>query len=83
LDTLIKFLPKSVSIDHAPTTGVITVYVPATHYAWNPTTKTQCAQGYDLVSGGAAGDYIGMVAISSTIWESIGSQGTWTCTATP
>jgi hypothetical protein len=78
-----QLLVKNGYGDNNPTTGVITVYVPATHYAWNPTTKTQCAQGYDLVSGGAAGDYIGMVAISSTVWESIGFQGTWTCTATP
>jgi hypothetical protein len=78
-----QLLVKNGYGDDAPTTGVITVFVPATHYAWNPTTKTQCAQGYDLVSGGAAGDYIGMVAISSTVWESIGYQGTWTCTATP
>ena len=70
--------------DHSgPTTGVITVAVPATHYAWNPTTKTECAQGYDLVSDGEAGDFIGMIAISATEWESFGAQGTWTCTATP
>ena len=69
--------------DDAVTTGVITIFVPATHYAWNPYTKTQCAQGYDLVSGGAAGDFIGMVAIDTNTWESIGFQGVWTCTVTP
>jgi len=75
-----QLLVKNGYGDTGPTTGVITVAVPATHYAWNPTTKTQCAQGEDLVSGGAAGDYIGMIATAATVWESIGYQGTWTCT---
>ena len=61
------------------TTGVITLVVPAGDFIWNPTTAAMCTDGQDLVSGGAAGDFVGVVAASTTFWEVIGFQGVWSC----
>jgi len=61
------------------TIGVITLVVPAGDFIWNPTTAAMCTDGQDLVSGGAAGDFVGVVAASTTFWEVIGFQGVWSC----
>jgi len=60
-------------------TGAITLATGASIIIWNPTTKDDCAAGEDLVSGGAAGDFIGVVGVDSTHYDTIGYQGTWTC----
>jgi hypothetical protein len=65
--------------DDAPTTGAITIVVDASDYIWNPTTATQCAQGEDLVSNAAAGNFIGLVALDASTWEEIGFAGNWSC----
>lgn len=60
-------------------TGVITLVAGSNVIIYNPTTKVDCAATQNLVSGGAAGDYVAMVALDSTHWESVGAQGTWAC----
>ncbi len=63
-------------------TGVITMIAGTDVIIYNPTTKVNCTATQNLVSGGAAGDYVALVAMDTTHWESVGSQGTWAC-ATP
>ena len=76
-----QLLVKNGYGDDADTTGVITIIVGADDYIWNPTTKTRCPISDELTSGGAAGDMVGIAALTANMWETFGSVGTWTCTA--
>ena len=76
-----QLLVKNGYGDDAVTTGVITIIVGADDYIWNPTTKARCPISDELTSGGAAGDMIGIAALTANMWETFGSVGTWTCTA--
>ncbi len=61
-------------------TGVITLTAGTNVIIRNPTTKLDCTATQNLVSGGASSDYVALVAMDTTHWESFGSQGAWTCT---
>lgn len=61
-------------------TGIITLTAGTNVIIFNPTTKVDCTATQNLVSGGAAADYVALVALDTTHWESVGAQGTWTCT---
>ena len=76
-----QLLVKNGYGDNADTTGVITIIVGADDYIWNPTTKARCPISDELTSGGAAGDMVGIAALTANMWETFGSVGTWTCTA--
>jgi len=76
-----QLLVKNGYGDDAVTTGVITIIVGADDYIWNPTTKARCPISDELTSGGAAGDMVGIAALTANMWETFGSVGTWTCTA--
>ena len=76
-----QLLVKNGYGDNAVTTGVITIIVGADDYIWNPTTGDRCPISDELTSGGAAGDMVGIAALTANMWETFGSVGTWACTA--
>lgn len=61
-------------------TGAITLVAGTNVIIRNPTTKVDCTATQNLVSDAASSNYIGLIALDTTHWESFGSAGTWTCT---
>jgi len=74
-----QFIVKNSHGAGGANTGVLTIHpVTSSYINYN---GTNCTVSYDLVSGGAAGDYAAVVGTDATHWEVVGYKGTWTCTA--
>ncbi len=60
-------------------TGILTIHPVTDSYITHK--GTTCTVSYNLVSTGAAEEFLDLIGVDATHWESINWNGTWTCAA--